>query len=96
MHQVLALILQIFSLSPSLPSLYVIPIRLASIEKFSRFSRQLEINVNAMETSYLQMISTTGDMFNSLNILGKDIQRFTKGLQPTTSGNVENIHSHNT
>lgn len=69
------------------------PLRLPSIEKFSKFSRLLEMNVHAMESSCLHLSNTNMDMLNSINLLGRDIQRFTKGLQPTTGGMLSDLLS---
>ena len=67
-------------------------LRLASIERFSRFSRQLEVSVNALETSYLHLSGTHADMLNSLNMLGRDMQRFARGQQPTTAGQGSKVN----
>ena len=44
------------------------------------------MGVQTLENSYLHVSMTNVDMLNSLNLLGTDIQRFTKGLQPTSAG----------
>jgi len=79
--------------SPSLPlsfflpsAVLLLPPRLASIEKFSRFSRLLEMNVNTLHQSFLQLSMAHSDNMSCVNFLGRDFERFSKGLQPTTGG----------
>ena len=60
--------------------------RLASIEKFSRFSRLIELNVQALKQSCSHLCHSSGEMMSSVNFLGKDIQRMARGIQPAARG----------
>lgn len=75
------------------PPLYISPLpfllspsRLPSIEKFSRFSRLLEMNINTMHMACGGLNVAQRDMVVSVNLLAKDLKCFAKGMQPSTGG----------
>ena len=44
------------------------------------------MNVNTIQHSYQQLSMAHNDVNSCVNFLGRDFERFSKGLQPTTGG----------
>jgi hypothetical protein len=63
---------------------YNVPVsQLASIEKFSKFSRILESNVNTLHMACRGVTLSQRDMLSNVNLLAKDLKCFGKGLEST-------------
>ena len=60
--------------------------RLASIEKFSRFSRLLETNVNTLHMACQGVTMSQRDLLTNVNLLAKDLKCFAKGVESTGGG----------
>lgn len=73
-------------LSESIMKLIFCTYRLPSIEKFSRFSRVLEIQIQALQNTCQQLCQSSGKTMSIVNMLGKDFQKMAKGAQPVSAG----------
>ena len=69
------------SISPS-PS----PSRLASVEKFSKFSRLLEANINTLHAACQGLSLSQREMMGNINLLAKDFKCFATGVESTRVG----------